>query len=40
MIKIIDGNAFVLTDELHKSVEQQNIEYDDVHSGAQSYNEE
>ncbi len=30
-------NALVLTDELHKSVEQQNVAADGVHVEAQSY---
>ena len=32
-----DENALVLIDELHKSVEQQNVEADGVHVEAQSY---
>ncbi len=35
--RINDENAFVLIDELHKSVEQQNFESDGVHVEAQSY---
>ncbi len=35
--KINAENALVLTDELHKSVEQQNVAADGVHVEAQSY---